>query len=304
MDCCTTATRRNKTFAVLHSVQILRPLPTVLLHVISDYSVVPFLAGCSSGQIWIRESDDEQQPWRRGFSNLVLPDWPVAMATANDCHLLVLQPPLTVDAIVTLPLCELPNHTKWRKLGSSSVYWCWRLFVLSCGTPIVLQIAFEQVFLYFRTVRHPVPVHLCNDNPEVTTTVIWHDCLVFIGGSQPAMWNPITTEWHLLPPLSAATGGFAMVTPIGLLRASALEPFTLIECLPSPLCSSWTVLDFQLPVATRKARTWFINERLYFAPWDISNRCWSLCIRQDQKIQTSDWIQEPNTPQFLHVFTL
>ena len=148
MDCCTTATRRNKTFAVLHALSALQPLPTVLLQVISEYTVVPFLAGQRAETLWIRELDDEQQPWRVGFSHLVLPDWPVAMAVANNRHLLVLQPheddsPFDVaNHLVALPLdSELPNRTEWREIRDHCQ---WRLLVLSCGTPIVLHFVWEN----------------------------------------------------------------------------------------------------------------------------------------------------------------
>ena len=320
MDCFTTATRRSKTFAELHALPILRPLPTVLLHIVSEYTVAPFLAGCRDGQIWIRQDDGEQQPWRVGFSNLVLPNgWPNRMAVANR-HLLVLQPSaddshFSEENIVALPLdTDTPNRTEWRDMH----YHCeWRLLVLSCGTPIVLHFLRKdnrQAFLYFRNVRHRVPLHLFHYSMHWTTTVIWNDCLILFGGygavaSQVTMWNPTTTEWHRLPSLRQRGNlGLPFVTPLGLLLAGGLtaahERSCLIQCLPSPQSASWTVLDWQLPAgANRYTQTWFVNGRLFVAPSDKSNRCWSLLIRPG--IQTSDWSPEPNTPHdFTTVFTL
>ena len=317
MDCYTV--RRSKTFLVLDALPILQPLPTVLLQLISEYTVVQFLAGYGARTIWIRELDGERQPWRV-FHPILPIFWPGTMAVANH-HLLILQPPpdnerFSVEKnIVALPLdSEVTNRTNWVQTEDALA---WRLLVLSCGTPIALH--FSSSFLHFGNVPHRIPVSCFHYTMHWTTTVIWNDCLILFGGGGPAaaqvaMWNPITTTWHQLPPLREGRNfGLAVATPIGLLLAGGsadlqLEPSTLIQCLPSSQCPSWMVLDWQLPEAVRPGRLWFLNGRLYFAHSRL--RCWSLFLGQDEpreprKIQTSDWIREPDTPHnFDHVFAM
>ena len=275
MECETTVTRRRKTFDILHGLPVLGYMPTALINLVSEYAVVPYLAGHRDGTIWIRQADDEQQPWRPGFTNLILPRDPVAMAVTNQ-HLLVAMQDSDFDAmydIVALPW-DAPNRTEWKTRDYLNV----RLSVLDCGTPVVLHWELlhwddRRAFLHIGCgVKHPVPQPFIQD---LTTSIVWNDRLLLCGGGpleandKVRMWD--NGEWRDLSSLCEATSSATPIaTPLGLLLLGGVTRLgsALIQCLPSLSASSWIVLHCRLPAAVPRSNAWCVNGRLYFATYD------------------------------------